>query len=158
MRLIRAISKILLTFVFAIVVLFALDSLLGQECETTLCCEDCGTLTVTRIIDGDTFVSDRGRVRLFGMDTPERGQRCFAQATRRLRELAGDTVRVEPGPRSYDPYGRLLYYVYTEAGESVDEILVREGLARAWTLDGQHRDFLVNLEATTRKKGGGCLG
>ena len=59
----------------------------------------------------------------------------------------------------YDQYGRLLFYVYTERGESIDETIVREGLARAWKerRDGfakeQHEDYLVTLEATSRSEG-----
>ena len=41
---------------------------------------------------------------------------------------------IEFGPRSKDRYGRLLYYVYTQDGDSIDEILVSEGLAKAWTV------------------------
>ena len=55
-------------------------------------------------------------------------------------------VRVETGPRETDRYGRMLYYVYTENGASIGAALVREGLARAWTRDGQHRDTLVQME------------
>ena len=72
-------------------------------------------------------------------------------------QLAGGTVRVESGPRVRDPGGRLLYYIYTMRGNSIDEILVREGLARAWTRDGQHRDALVRLERSARRSGSGCL-
>jgi len=64
---------------------------------TELRCSACPTLEVSRVIDGDTFDSPAGRVRLFGVDTPERGQRCFNKATDRLRELAGTTVRLETG-------------------------------------------------------------
>ena len=65
----------------------------------------------------------------FGVDTPERGERCYSQAASALRQLAGRTVRVEHGPRSVDPGGRLLFYVFTEGGNSIDEILVEQGLA-----------------------------
>ena len=100
-----------------------------------------------REIDGDTFATSGNQsVRLFGVDTPEHGEKCYSEATDRLRELAGGEVRVEQGPRSRDRYGRLLYYVYTQNGSSIDEILVSEGLAKAWTRDGQHRDLLVGLE------------
>ena len=85
-------------------------------------------------------------MRLFGVDTPERSENSYSEATARLRELGGGEVRVELGPRSRDRYGRLLYYVYTQDGDSIDEILVSEGLAKAWTKDGQHRDLLVGLE------------
>ena len=105
------------------------------------------TTYLLRVIDGDTFVTSGSQsVRLFGVDTPERGEKCYREATARLRQLAGDEVRVELGPRSKDRYGRLLYYVYTQDGGSIDEILVSEGLAKAWTRDGQHRDLLVSLE------------
>ena len=128
-----------------------------QEYETTLRCGDCPTLPVERVIDGDTLDTAAGRVRLFGVDTPERGEQCFNRATHALEELVGGTVRVEVGPRLRDPNGRLLYYVYTESGNSVDETLILEGLALAWVRDGQHRNFLYELEADARAAGTGCL-
>ena len=54
---------------------------LGSDCATTLCCQTCDNITVDRVIDGDTFVSGPLRVRLFGVDTPEAGQRCSSEAT-----------------------------------------------------------------------------
>ena len=112
---------------------------------------------MVRIIDGDTLDTSKGRVRLFGVDTPERGQRCAIEATERLRELAGDTVRLEDGPRLSDPYGRTLAYVYTVDGISIDAALIREGFATAWTRDGQHRDRLVGLVRDAQRQGAGCL-
>ena len=128
-----------------------------QEYPTTLRCPDCPVIKVTRVIDGDTFISPMGRVRLFGVDTPERGMPCFDEASKGLRQLAGREVRVERGPRGMDPAGRRLFYVYTLNGNSIDEILVRAGLARAWTKDGQHRGGLAVLETKTRRAGAGCL-
>ena len=116
---------------------------------------------VIKVIDGDTLdVLIAGivhRVRLFGVDTPERGEGCYYEATERLRQLAGDLVRIEPGPRTEDTYGRLLFYLYTPSGESIDEMMVREGFAMAWTRDGQHRDVLVAAEEEARRDGRGCL-
>ena len=40
---------------------------------------------------------------------------------------------------------------------SIDELLVREGYARAWTRDGQHRETLMDLERDARENGVGCL-
>lgn len=34
-----------------------IDDVSNAGCETTLCCPDCDVISVTRIIDGDTFVS-----------------------------------------------------------------------------------------------------
>ena len=116
---------------------------------------------VVQVIDGDTLdlliAGTKYRVRLFGVDTPERGERCYEEATERTRHLSGDMVRVESGPRSQDRYGRLLFYLYTRSGESIDAILIRNGLATAWTRDGQYRDVLVKLEQEARRQGTGCL-
>ena len=110
---------------------------------------------MVRIIDGDTLDTSRGRLRLFGVDASER-ERCAPEATDRPRELASEMVRLEDGPRLTDRYGRILAYVYTADGVSIDEALIREGLATAWTR-GQHRDLLVWLEREARRQGAGCL-
>ena len=130
----------------------------GVVAETSLQCPDCRVVNVDRVVDGDTFDTTRGRVvRLFGVDTPERGERCASEARQRLRKLAGGKVRLEDGPRLTDRFGRVLAYVYTVDGLSIDEILIREGLATAWSVDGQHRDYLVGLERETKERGAGCL-
>ena len=116
---------------------------------------------VVQVIDGDTLdlliAGTKYRVRLFGVDTPERGERCYEEATERTRQLSGDVVGIESGPRAEDRYGRLLFYLYTRTGKSIDAILIQEGLATAWTRDGQYRDLLVNLEQEARRQGTGCL-
>ena len=75
----------------------------------------------------------------------------------RLRELAGKTIRVETGPRLEDRFGRLLRYVYTVDGLSIDVLMIGAGLAEASTRDGQHRDTLVWLEEGARQHAVGCL-
>jgi len=108
----------------------------GEACQTTICCPGCSAFRVQRIIDGDTLVAGAGgRIRLYGLDAPEVGERCSTQATNRLRELAGTSIKVEPGPRARDPFDRSLYYLYTDDGDSIDEKLIREGLGVAWTRD-----------------------
>ena len=128
-----------------------------SEPRTLLRCPDCPTLRVIRVIDGDTFESWEGTVRIFGIDAPDRMDRCHREAISSLRQLAGKVVRVKPGPRVSVSGERLLYYVYTIAGDSIDETLIREGLARAGTGDGQHRQLLMRLEAQAQNNGTGCL-
>jgi endonuclease YncB( thermonuclease family) len=117
----------------------------GTAGESSLRCADCPEAQVERINDGHNVDTSLGRISLFGVDTPERGEPCYDQVNERLRELLGDVVRVEPGPRSADSLGRLLYYIYTRDGTSVDAALIAEGLGAAWRQDGQHRDYLVDL-------------
>ena len=125
--------------------------------QSDLKCLDCPLVEVTRIIDGYTFESTTGTVWLFGVDTPERGQRCYQEATVTLRKLAGAVVRAQRGPRIVDSYGRLLYYVYTPSGASIDEALIRRGLGKAWRQDGQHQDYLYQQELIAKTQGTGCL-
>jgi micrococcal nuclease len=90
-----------------------------------------GTVTVTRVIDGDTIeVSDGNRVRLIGIDTPERGECGYDEATAALRSLIGGAqVRLVPGARDdVDRYGRLLRYVEAN-GMDANLEMVRSGLA-----------------------------
>ena len=91
---------------------------------------------VTRVVDGDTLDCEGvGRVRLIGMDTPERDQQPFgADATAALAELApvGSTVLLEPDVEAKDRYGRTLAYVWRE-GVMANWALVRAGYALAAT-------------------------
>ena len=144
--------------VFSFAIVLALMACTGQANlrSTTLSCPGCPLVEVLSVIDGDTFRSSMGNIRLFGASTPERYQECGPAATQRFLELSGQRVRVERGPRlrSYD---RLLFYAYTEDGRSIDELLIRDGLAEAWIKDGQHKDVLTGLEQQARWDGVGCL-
>ena len=119
-------------------------------------CNDCQLVDVTGIVDGDTIDTSVGRVRFFGVNTPERGKQCFREATDFTRTATGSKVRLENGPRRTDKYDRRLAYVYESSGDSIDAQLIESGFAVAWTRDGQHRDYLVSLEENARKTRTGC--
>jgi micrococcal nuclease len=116
---------------------------------------------VVTVIDGDTIDvlidGEPQRVRYYGIDAPEEGEKCYEEATERNRELVGTTVRLEPDARDKDEYGRLLRYVFTNEGVSVDATLVSEGLARAWRQDGRYATRLIILETDAQQDGTGCL-
>ena len=108
---------------------------------------------VVRVIDGDTVeLADGSRVRYLCIDTPERGEPFYAEASERNRELVeGKGVRLEPGVEDIDKYGRLLRYVYVE-GVFVNAELVSGGYARTLIFDEDepHAELLRQLEAEAK--------
>jgi len=106
------------------------------------------TFVVTRVIDGDTLDIDAPdgdqrttRVRLWGVDTPEKARRDpprpaepFAEeATHLTRGLVqGQRVRLTLEPhRVRGNYGRLLAFVQLPDGTLLNEALLLAGLARS---------------------------
>jgi micrococcal nuclease len=103
--------------------------------------------TVRRVVDGDTLVvrariwlgqTVETKVRLAGIDAPERRGRCAGErtlarrATVRLRALlTGGAARLRD-IRHGKYAGRVLARVETPAGADVGAILVGEGLARPY--------------------------
>jgi len=88
---------------------------------------------VERIIDGDTLeVILQGktiRVRLLGIDTPEKGEPLYQEAKGELSRLAGKVVYLEADQEEKDRYGRYLFWVWSEEGVLINAALVRGGLA-----------------------------
>ena len=98
---------------------------------------------LVRVIDGDTIrarvAGVEERVRYIGIDTPERDQRCFIEATRlNERLLRRGRLRLEFDAERRDRFGRLLAYVY--AGDTfVNLQLVRRGVADPLTIEPNDR-------------------
>ncbi len=122
---------------------------------------DATRVTVEHIVDGDTIdvraAQTPLRIRFYGVDTPERGEACYSEATARTAALAANSVILVPDTRLQDSGGRELRYVFTPEGHSLDATLVVEGLAKAWRADGTLRDELVALEDDARRARRGCL-
>lgn len=98
--------------------------------------------TVTYVVDGDTISVrlDNGhseRVRLIGIDTPERGACLAGSATGLTRRLADDervVLRGDATQDTRDRYGRLLAYAWV-GGRDLGFQLVSSGLARVYVYD-----------------------
>ena len=91
---------------------------------------------VTRVVDGDTLRArmdgSTERVRLIGIDAPERGECYYARATALLRTLAqGTVVRIlgDSTQRARDRFGRLLAYIVRLDGIDVGQALLMRGAA-----------------------------
>lgn len=117
--------------------------------------------TVTRVLDGDSFVLDsaeRGqlRVRLHAVDAPEWTQAHAAESKRALEELLRDRP-LEVECYKTDPRGREICRVY--AG-SIDVGRVLVGRGAAWHYDRyadeqtfDERRELARTEARARREG-----
>jgi len=117
---------------------------------------------VLRVIDGDTIDveinGERQRVRYIGMNTPERGEPCFDEATQANVDLAlGKAVHLVSDVSETDRYGRLLRYVYV-GDVFVNLELVAQGYAEAvlYRPDDRHYELLSELEAEAAQAGLGC--
>jgi micrococcal nuclease len=109
---------------------------------------------VVAVIDGDTIdVMHDGasvRVRLAGIDCPERRQAFGQAAKQRTSELVfGKTVAVDVSQA--DRFGRALGNVTQPDGAILNETLVREGLAWWYRLYSDDRR-LESLEADARSE------
>ena len=96
--------------------------------------------TVTHIVDGDTLdvrltSGKTERIRLIGIDTPERGVCYFSQATARAGQLAMSkhvVLRGDPTQDTRDRYGRLLAYVWLPGGKDLGYQLIAGGFAKVY--------------------------
>ena len=84
----------------------------------------------SRIADGDTMTINGERIRLFGIDAPERDQPGGHEATQELRRIVGRTT-----PRceqvDVDRYGRTVA-LCAVAGVDLSLAMLRAGWAVAW--------------------------
>lgn len=117
------------------------------------------TATVVHIVDGDTIdVRLHGqtvRVRYIGVNTPERGEACYAEATNHNQVLVqGKTVTLVRDTSDTDRYGRLLRYIYAD-GLFVNLSLVQDGYAEAkyYAPDGRHRQTFEAAQQAAPQRG-----
>ena len=120
------------------------------------------TGTVTHIVDGDTFdvqlSTGNYRVRYIGINTPERDQPCYQDATNANAALiGGKVVTLVRDVSDTDQYGRLLRYVYIGT-DFINADLVREGWAEnaEYPPDTAHADEFLVLEAQAKQDNVGC--
>jgi endonuclease YncB( thermonuclease family) len=112
---------------------------------------------VVKVIDGDTFDMKSGtekiRVRLFGIDAPERGQAFNVKAKEFAASLiAGKEVRVVI--HDTDRYGRTVADVYLSDGLHVNSEIVKAGFA--WHFTRYSNDpHLADLQREAQQAGRG---
>ncbi len=110
---------------------------------------------IVRISDGDTVVlldedKTQHRVRLDGIDCPEKKQAYGNKATQFVRDKIGNK-NVSVYYNKKDQYGRILGVVVTEDGENINELLLANGLA--WHYKHYNKNpVYANLEQEAKDK------
>jgi len=128
------------------------------------------------IYDGDTIkVTEVGKVRLLGIDTPEREasdkdrffvrlggngkalRRISGEALRfNIENVKGKEVRLSLDREERDDYGRLLAYVTLPDGRLLNRILLEKGFAIVFRrYDFRRKDEFLAAEAEARRGGEG---
>jgi micrococcal nuclease len=112
---------------------------------------------VVAVADGDTFTLLRGReqvrVRLEGIDCPEKGQPFGNNARTALSDMVfGKEVRI--AQTDVDRYGRVIARVFLSDGRNVNQELLRRGLAWHYTRYSKDEEY-ARLEAAARKNRAG---
>jgi len=107
---------------------------------------------VVRVIDGDTVELMGGdRLRLLGIDTPEKGERFHDQAAALLGRLAlGKKARIEYADNRRDRYGRMLGFLYVDDTLFANRTILDSGLGCLYLFheqDLQRAQFKELLEA-----------
>ncbi|MDA2921994.1 thermonuclease family protein [Patescibacteria group bacterium AH-259-L07] len=174
----KTLSIILITLIVLLASLFAVD-LVEEPADTTsnlieveqesvrmmrdlLSSRDDERYFVNYAIDGDTIKvevnDDTRRVRLIGIDAPEKGECYYEEARTALASLVeGERVRLETGSSDVDVYGRWLRYVYVSGDIFVNRYLLRNGYAQT-DLDPHNKqydqDFISAREEAIRQDRG----
>ncbi len=110
------------------------------------------------VIDGDTIEVDlqgrEYRVRYIGVDTPERDEPFYTEATNANRALVEDQeIILVRDVSETDKYGRLLRYIYLQDGTFVNAELISQGYGRVVTFppDVADIEFFTQLQREARE-------
>lgn len=116
------------------------------------------TATVSRVVDGDTIeLADGRRVRYIGINTPERDQPYYQDASETNRQLvANQQVQLEFDQDTFDQYGRSLAYVWVN-GSMANWEMVNRGYANVFTVppNVRYEEQFRQAEREARETGRG---
>jgi micrococcal nuclease len=109
------------------------NSLAGTRVGKCKGSAECFNGTVTEIVDGDTLDVDKVRIRLSMVNTPEKGENGYNEATEFTESICpvGSNALVdEDDGQKEASYDRLIGVVYcNRSAESVNQLLLEDGKA-----------------------------
>lgn len=130
----------------------------------------CEWYDLERIVDGDTIIvnsdRDRIRVRMIGIDTPESKKQgtpieAYAlQASSALKNLLADESEVclieDRVGDKYDTYDRKLSYVFRSDGKDLNAVMIKTGMAEAYTrFPMERKSEFIGYERSAKQAGVG---
>lgn len=121
-------------FLIALFALYSCTATVSDSSSNQQFGGNSGTIgRVVHIVDGDTYdlltdENEKIRVRMEGIDTPERGMPYYRVAKDYLGELCRDKLVMLVGTDT-DRYGRTLGFSYLEDGTELGEAMLSAGLA-----------------------------
>lgn len=156
--------KTIIKTLISITVLFAAAFIFLNSCNSKNQTDLPDTVFVKYVIDGDTFVGDdKIHYRLIGIDTPELAKahkkaQPFAKEAKDFtyKAISGKKVFLAFENDVYDKYNRRLAYVYVTKQHMLNEMLLKEGLARVYRKQNfafKQRFFSLQNQAKSRKIG-----
>jgi len=107
---------------------------------------------ITRVIDGDTIETSIGKIRLLGINAPEKNMKGYEEAKSFLLNFKGKEIELIKTKENQDKYGRKLRYVFYQ-GKNINEHLLLLGLAHLFVYkEDPFLDDLRKAEEKARKK------
>ncbi len=114
---------------------------------------------LTHVVDGDTidvFIFSENitrRVRLLGINTPEKNKPFYQEAKNYLRQYENLTIELEMTLEDKDKYNRMLRYVFYQS-TFINEDILSKGLANLYIYqEDKYTSRLEQAEAQARAQG-----
>ena len=113
---------------------------------------------VDRIVDGDTLIlSDSTRIRLHGIDAPEKNQPYGSESTAALKEMVAQSVYLLEV--DVDRYGRVVGQIYhSKKGYDINASLVCAGFAWWYKRYAPNSNALKNCHSEAQQASRGLWG
>lgn len=132
-------DKTLGIVVLGAVAVVAALTILGKRVDKEAIGESPQMPQAIRVIDGDTIELSSEKLRLFGMDAPEKGQPCkrnnspydCGAASKEHLEFLLTGAKVECTKKKKDKWGRYIALCSAD-GEDISQLMVRHGWAMAY--------------------------
>jgi micrococcal nuclease len=133
-------KKSIVSLISLIILLFIINySFLDNAVENFF--SEGETAIVARVIDGDTVSLGNISVRFLGINTPEKGEKYYAEAKEFTQsQILNKTIELEYGKSKFDLYHRILAYVVFN-GRNINKELIENGFANYYFPSGKDKHY-----------------